>query len=68
MKWDRIETNWQAAKGIIKKTWGKLTDNDIDIIDGDRERLGGKLQALYVDEKDQVRREVEQWAEKARWN
>ncbi len=42
MNWDRIEGEWKAAKGALKATWGKLTDNDIDIINGDRGAAGGQ--------------------------
>lgn len=68
MNWDRIEGNWKAAKGALKATWGKLTDNDIDIINGDRERLEGKPQDLYGIDKNQVRKEVDKWARKANWD
>lgn len=65
MSWDRVAGHWKSLKGTIKEEWGKLTDNDIDVIDGDRERLEGKLQTLYGWEKDQVRKAVDKWAEKA---
>ncbi|MCP1846449.1 uncharacterized protein YjbJ (UPF0337 family) [Bradyrhizobium sp. USDA 4518] len=47
---------------------GKLTDNDIDVINGDRERLEGKLQDLYGIDKNQVRKEVDKWAKEANWD
>ena len=43
MTWDRIHGDWKSAKGALKVKWGKLTDNDLDVINGDRERLDGKL-------------------------
>jgi uncharacterized protein YjbJ (UPF0337 family) len=68
MSWDRIEGDWKSAKGALKEKWGKLTDNDLDVINGDRERLEGKLQSLYGYEKDQVRKEVDKWAKHATWD
>jgi uncharacterized protein YjbJ (UPF0337 family) len=68
MTWDRVEGNWKSAKGALKEKWGKLTDNDLDVIKGNRERLEGKLQSLYGYEKDQVRKEVDKWAEEATWD
>lgn len=68
MNWDRIEGNWKAAKGALKATWGEMTDNDIDIINGDRELPEGKLQDLYGIDKNQVCKEVDEWAREANWD
>lgn len=51
MNWSDIEANWTQFKGLIKETWGDITDNDLAEIAGKRERMIGKLQTLYdVDE------------------
>ena len=42
MDWDEIEENWKQAKGKIKEKWGKLTDGDLDAIEGRRSRLEDK--------------------------
>ena len=34
MDWNRIEGNWKQFKGQAKEKWGRLTDNDLDIING----------------------------------
>ena len=53
MIWDQIEGNWKQLKGNVKEQWGKLTDDDLDIINGQREALSGKIQATYgLTEKD----------------
>ena len=44
MNWDRIEGNWKQVKGKVKEQWGKLTDDDIDVIAGKRDQLVGKIQ------------------------
>ena len=41
MNWDRIEGNWKQAKGKVKEQWGKLTDDDFDIVAGKRDQLSG---------------------------
>jgi len=41
MNWDRIEGNWKQFKGRVQSQWGKLTDDDLDVIKGDRDRLAG---------------------------
>jgi len=32
--WNRVEGNWKQVKGKVKEQWGKLTDNDLDVIAG----------------------------------
>lgn len=38
---------WKQLKGEAKKQWGKLTDDDLDVIDGEKDKLVGKLQERY---------------------
>jgi uncharacterized protein YjbJ (UPF0337 family) len=45
----------------IRQKWGKLTDNDLALIDGKREQLEGLLQERYGLAKDQVRKDVDAW-------
>jgi uncharacterized protein YjbJ (UPF0337 family) len=47
MNRDRIEGNWKQIKGKIQKKWGKLTDDDLDVINGNRELLLGRIQEVY---------------------
>jgi uncharacterized protein YjbJ (UPF0337 family) len=58
MNWDRIEGNWKQAKGKIREQWGKLTDDDLDIIDGKREKLAGKIQHAYGVSKDEAEKQL----------
>ena len=61
MDWDRIEGSWKTFKGRAKTQWGKLTDDDLDVIEGRREELEGRLQNKYGFEKDRARSEVDLW-------
>jgi uncharacterized protein YjbJ (UPF0337 family) len=61
MDWNRIEGNWKQFKGSAKEKWGKLTDDDLNVIEGRREQLEGKLQQRYGFAKDQVRKDVDDW-------
>jgi uncharacterized protein YjbJ (UPF0337 family) len=61
MDWNRVEGNWKEFKGTVKEKWGKLTDDDIDVIEGKREQLEGKIQQRYGYAKDQVRKDVDDW-------
>lgn len=61
MNWDRIEGNWQQAKGKVKQRWGKLTDDQLAVINGQRDILAGKLQEAYGISKDEVDRQIRDW-------
>ncbi|MEW4529369.1 MAG: CsbD family protein [Maioricimonas sp. JB045] len=47
MNWDQIQGKWKQAKGQAQQKWGKLTDDDLDVVDGKREELVGKVQERY---------------------
>lgn len=67
MDWNRVEGNWKQMKGTIKEQWGKLTDDDLDVINGRRAQLEGKLQERYGYHKDQVRHEIDDWYNRQNW-
>jgi uncharacterized protein YjbJ (UPF0337 family) len=59
MNADQIKGSWKQLKGKIKQQWGKLTDDDLTVIDGQRDQLLGKLQERYGYTKEQAERELE---------
>jgi uncharacterized protein YjbJ (UPF0337 family) len=62
MDWNRVEGNWKQVKGKAKEQWGKLTDDDLDVIAGRRDQLEGKINA-----KDQVKQDVDDWYSRQSW-
>jgi uncharacterized protein YjbJ (UPF0337 family) len=44
MNWDRVEGNWMQFKGKVQQKWGKLTNDDLDLVKGKRNEL---LQGAY---------------------
>jgi uncharacterized protein YjbJ (UPF0337 family) len=59
MNWDRIEGNsWSMLKSVVRKQWDRLTDEELDEIAGDRERLVGKVQERYDIPRDEAERQV----------
>ncbi|AIQ33610.1 MULTISPECIES: CsbD family protein [Paenibacillus] len=52
---------WKQLKGEAKKQWGKLTDDDLDVIDGEKDKLVGKLQERYGHSKDEAEKEYQSW-------
>lgn len=63
MNWDIIEGDWNEFKGRIREKWGKLTDDDLDVIDGQEEQLIGFLQKRYGLAKDGARKQVREFCE-----
>lgn len=63
MNRDQIEGKWKQLKGKAQAKWGKLTDDDLDVIKGNRDQLEGKLQERYGYTKEEARRAVDDWNE-----
>jgi uncharacterized protein YjbJ (UPF0337 family) len=61
MNWDRIEGNWKQFKGKVKSQWGKLTDDDLQLLEGKKDQLVGKVQERYGIRKDEAERQVDDW-------
>jgi len=61
MNWDQVEGKWKQSKGVLKEKWGKLTDNDLDVIAGKRDQFIGRIQELYGMSKEQAQREVDDY-------
>ena len=61
MNWDQIEGNWKQLKGNILQQWAKLTDDDLDLVNGKREELAGKIQEAYGVSKDEAEKQLDDW-------
>ena len=66
MNWDEIEGNWKQVRGKAKEQWGKLTDDDFDVVAGKRDQLVGKIQERYGVAKDEAERQISEWERNAR--
>ncbi len=63
MNWDIVAGNWKQFRGRAKTQWGKLTDDQLDVIAGKRVELAGKIQESYgitMDEAEQQIKRFEQ--------
>ena len=58
MNADMIEGNWTELKGKVRETWGKLTDDDVELIAGKRDQLLGKIQQRYGRSKEDIVNEI----------
>jgi uncharacterized protein YjbJ (UPF0337 family) len=60
--WDKIEGRWNEFKGNVRKQWGKLTDDDVEQIKGNRDVLAGRLQQRYGLAKEEINQQIDKWA------
>jgi uncharacterized protein YjbJ (UPF0337 family) len=58
---DVLKGKWQQLKGEARIQWGRLTDDDLDQIQGNAEKLAGKLQERYGYAKEQAQREIDEF-------
>ena len=61
MNWDQIEGNWKQLKGNIQQQWAKLTNDDLDLVNGKREELAGKIQKAYGVSKEEAEKQLNDW-------
>jgi uncharacterized protein YjbJ (UPF0337 family) len=61
MNKQELEGNWKQFKGRVKEKWGKLTDDDLDQIEGRQQVLVGKIQERYGKAREAAKKEVADW-------
>jgi uncharacterized protein YjbJ (UPF0337 family) len=61
MNADTLKGQWTQLKGKIREQWGKLTDDDLDEIQGRAEQLVGRLQQRYGIGRDEAQRQFDAW-------
>ena len=66
MNWDQMEGKWKQLRGSIRERWGKLTDDDLDVIAGNRDRFIGKLQERYGIMREEAQKRADEWVKSVR--
>jgi uncharacterized protein YjbJ (UPF0337 family) len=61
MNWDRVSGNWSQWKGRVQERWGKLTGDQLDVINGRRDQLSGRIQEVYGLTKEEAERQLRNW-------
>ena len=61
MNWDQIAGNWKQVKGVVREKWGKLTDDDVDVIAGKRDILLGKIQERHGVAREEAEKQLKDW-------
>jgi uncharacterized protein YjbJ (UPF0337 family) len=65
---DTVKGNFTQLKGKIKQQWGKLTDDEIDQMEGHAEVLAGKLQERYGLQREEAERQAKEFRSRNNWN
>jgi len=65
MNWDRIKGEWAQVTGKVKEQWGKLTDDDLEVVAGQRDQLAGKIQERYGVARDEAEKQLSAWQKRA---
>ena len=63
MNWNIVEGNWKQFQGKVKTQWGKLTDDQLDVIAGKRVELAGRIQEAYGITEDEVEVQIKRFEE-----
>ncbi len=61
MNKETLKGKWEQLKGGVQKQWGKLTDDDLDVIKGDSKILAGKIQERYGITKEEAEEQVKNY-------
>jgi len=61
MNSDQLQGKWKQMKGSVKERWGKLTDDDFNVINGQRDQLIGRVQERYGIAKQEAQKQVDEW-------
>ena len=61
MNEDKIKGQWKQLAGRLKAKWGKLTDDDLKVAEGNSEYLAGKIQERYGVAKDEAHKQVKEF-------
>jgi uncharacterized protein YjbJ (UPF0337 family) len=64
MNEDTIKGNWKELKGKAREQWGKLTDDDLDVVAGKRDQMVGKIQQAYGRTKEEAETELKAWEDR----
>ena len=63
MNTDILEGQWKQLKGSVQTEWGKLTDDELDQVEGDANKLAGLIQERYGKSREEAEQAIEEWQE-----
>lgn len=61
MNQDQFEGKWKQMKGAFREKWGKFTNDDLEQLAGNKDKIVGALQAKYGLSKEQSQKDFDEW-------
>jgi uncharacterized protein YjbJ (UPF0337 family) len=61
MEWDRIKADWTRYKVLARVRWGRISEEEFDLIAGRRELLAGQIHDVYGVSGDAAQMQIESW-------
>lgn len=61
MDWDRLQAKWPQMRGQLRHRWGRLTEDDLDVIAGHRDTFIGRVQERYSVDREEAQHRIEEW-------
>jgi uncharacterized protein YjbJ (UPF0337 family) len=61
MNWDQVEGKWAQIKGEVRLKWGKLTDDDLEVVAGSKDKFLGRIQERYGIAKEEAEQQLDHW-------
>lgn len=61
MNSDQLKGKWKQVQGSVKERWGKLTNDDLDVIDGQSDQLIGTIQERYGIAREAAQKQFDEW-------
>jgi uncharacterized protein YjbJ (UPF0337 family) len=60
MNWHQVEDNWEQFEDKVRQTWGKFTEDELDVLNGTREEFVGKLQEKCGLKREEAEKELDE--------
>lgn len=61
MSWDQLQSKWPQMRASLRHRWGRLTEDDLDIIAGNRDIFIGRVQERYSISREEARQRIDEW-------
>ncbi len=61
MDWNRLQDKWPQMRGQLRHRWGRLTEDDLDVIAGHRDVFIGRVEERYSIDREEAQRRIEEW-------
>ena len=61
MNWDQVQGKWKQLRGSAREHFGKLTDDDLEVVAGNRDKFVGKIQERYGIAREEAQKRADEW-------